>query len=327
MSRSLQLEARSVLGATTILALSVAAVAQTQMPQLADVPKTQTPLPDEKKEPESLPALVVDVGGTVDWAAAGVSPLVTDGWTAVAVGDRLDPTTQIRTGLRSFVNLQFGETTTVSIRSITHASIDQFYRSAKTENVRIGLGYGTVRGGSSEGEVRSDIIVDSPVATLAKRGTEGWEINVEPGTGRFRISLAEYGLVEAVQKLAGDRTRSRLVRPGEYATPANIANVWVKQDIFNRTVAFYSPEAVSEADAEFATQNSRGYAVLAPGGGSALVDLSGRVSADFVLAQTAAGLPAGVLPPNIAIGRPGPIGRPEGNFGTPRTFKAFVPAR
>lgn len=327
MSRSHVIEVRCVLGATTILVLSVAAVAHTQPPQLADVPKTQAPLSDEKKEPESLPALVVDVGGTVDWAVANVSPLGADGWTPVKVGDRLQPTTQIRTGLRSFVNLQFGETTTVSIRSITHASIDQFYRSAKTENIRIGLGYGTVRGGSSEGEVRSDVIVDSPVATLAKRGTEGWEINVEPGTGRFRISLAKYGLVEAVQKLAGDRTRSRLVRPGEYATPANIANLWVKQDIFNRVVAFYPPEAVSEADAEFAAQNSRGYAVLAPGGGSALIDISGRVNASFVLAQTAAGLPAGALPPNIAIGRPGAIGRPEGNFGTPRTFQALAPVR
>ncbi len=281
---------------------------------------------ESNKESKPQPATVIDVGGSVDWAVAGISPLAKEGWTPVKVGDKLEPATQIRTGLRSFVNLQFGATTTVSVRSITHASIAQFYRSATTENVRIDLGYGTVRGGSSEGEVRSDVIVDSPVATLAKRGTEGWEISVEPATGRFRISLAEHGLVEAIQKLSGDRTRSRLVRPGQYATDVDIANMWIKQDIFNRVVAFYSPEALSEADAEFSTYNTTGYSVLAPGGGSAVVDLSGRVSAEFVLSQTGSGFPAGATPPTLAIGLP-PAVRPEGNFGTPRTFKAFVSGR
>ncbi len=276
---------------------------------------------------EPLPAIVIDVRGVVEWAAAGVSPIGTDGWTAVRISDKLDPTTQIRTGLRSFVTFQFGETTTMSIRSITFASIAQFYRSAKTENVRIDLGYGTVRGGSSEGEFRSDVIVDSPVATLAKRGTEGWEINVEPGTRRFRISLAEHGLVDARQKLIGGRAKSRLVRPGEYVTETNIANLWINQDIFNRVVAFYSPGSVTEADAAFDAANNSGYAVLAPGGGSAVFDLSGRVNAEFVLSQIAAsGIGGGPLP-TLAIGRPGVIGRPEGNFGTSRTFKALAPVR
>ena len=248
-------------------------------------------------------AVVIEVVGTVDRASPGVSPLALQGWTAIGLDDRLPPGTQIRTGLRSHVNLRFGETTTVSVRSATHASIDQFYRSATTENVRIGLAYGTVRGGSTEGRLRSDVVVDSTVATLAKRGTEGWQLWVEPMTGRFRVSLARHGLVEAIQKLglAGDRRISRTLRPGEYVTADTIANLWIRQAVFDRIVTFYEANFLTEADAEFTTANTRGFGTLAPGGGTSLVDLSERVSAEFILAQTAGTLPVGQMLPTTAL--------------------------
>jgi hypothetical protein len=274
---------------------------------------------------EALPAVVIEVAGTVERARPGLSPLVSKGWTPVKWKDRLEPGTQIRTGLRSYVHLQFGKTTVVAIRSATHASIDQIYRSATTEHVRLSLGYGTVRGGSVEGKVRSDVVVDSTVATLAKRGTEGWEMRVEPVTGRFRISLAEYGLVEAFQKLRSAKRASRQVRPGEYATDVNIANMWIKQDIFDRNVKFYQAEAVTLADADFMAESTRGYGVLAPGGGSTLADFSGRVSAAFVLEQTARNFPGGLLPTTTVLVPTGPVARPEGHFGTGRTFKVLVP--
>lgn len=302
----------------------VAATANQTTPTSAS-PTTDPKLADETTEKQPLPAVVIEVEGSADWAKVGVSPLANDGWTAIKLDDRLDPGTQIRTGLRSHVNLKFGETTVVSLRSATFAGLDQLYRSANVESVRIGLGYGTVRGGSSEGEFRADVIVDSPIATLAKRGTEGWQMEVEPGTRRFRVSLAEYGLVEAIQKLGQDRTRSKLVRPGEYANGANIANMWIKQNIFDHNVTFYQPESVTAADAEFTLDNTKGVGVLAPGGGSSLVDMSGRVSADFVLRQIAANFPAGISPPTTAVGQSGPISRPEGNFGTSMTFRAMIP--
>lgn len=281
----------------------------------------------DTEEIKPLSAVVLEVGGSVDWAKPGVSALANDGWTGVKVNDRFESGTQIRTGLRSFVNLQFGQTTTVSVRSATYASIDQFYASTKVESVRIGVGYGTVRGGSSEGEVKSDVIVDSPVATLAKRGTEGWEIEVEPMTGRFRVSLAQYGIVEAIQKLSDDRTRSRTVLPGQYATHANIANMWVKQDIFDRNVTFYTPESTTFADAEFGANNTRGYGVLSPGGGMELRDLSQRVSASQILDRTNNDLPPTIPPVNTAIGVRGVLTRPEGNFGTGTSFRAVAPQR
>ncbi len=281
--------------------------------------------PAASSEARPLSALVIEVEGSVDWAKVGVSPLATEGWTVVKLNDRLESGTQIRTGLRSHVNLKFGETTVAGLRSVTFASLDQLHRSANVEHVHIGLGYGTVRGGSSEGEFRANVTVDAPIATLAKRGTEGWQMEVEPGTGRFRVSLADHGLVEAIQKLGQDRSRSRLVRPGEYATDTNIANMWIKQDIFNHNVTFYQPESITEADAEFTLTNTEGYGVLAPGGGSSLMANSSRVSADFVLDQIAANFPPGILPPTTAVGRPRSISRPEGNFGTGLTFKAMTP--
>ncbi len=81
------------------------------------------------KEPfrETLPAIVTEVSGTVEWAKPGVSPLASKGWTPVKWKDRLEPGTQIRTGLRSYVHLRFGKTTVASIRSATNPSIDHIY--------------------------------------------------------------------------------------------------------------------------------------------------------------------------------------------------------
>jgi hypothetical protein len=264
------------------------------------------------------------VQGAVEWARVGVSPLESNGWAPVELNQQLQSGVQIRTGLRSFVNLQFGETTTIALRSATHASLDQLHRSATTETVRIGLGYGVVRGGSTEGTIRSDVRVESTVATLAKRGTEGWEMSVEPMTGRFRISLAEYGLVEAVSKLKNAGRSARTVRPGEYVTDANLANLWIKQDIFDRNVQFYEAHAISVADAEFTAANSRGMGVMAPGGGVTLAAAGGRISSDFAIQQAAQSFPGGTLPPTTVLVPP-PVRRPEGDFGTPTIFKVLIP--
>jgi len=272
-------------------------------------------------QPASVPAArVIEVAGVAHWAPAGTSPLAQKGWTAIRVDDSLTPGTLIRTGLRSHVNLQFGQTTTVSVRSASYASIDQFYREATTETVRVGLGYGTIRGGSSEGKIRADVEVTAPVATLAKRGTEGWEISVEPGTGRFRISLAERGLVEAIKTASGRRIASRTVRPGQYATNTSIANLWINQDIFDRNISFYDAHFLTLSDAEFLASNTGSFSTLEPGGGTDLVKLSGRFNRPGQLIRRPGVIAATTLL-TLPIGVSGPSLRPEGNFGTGGIFK------
>lgn len=301
------------------------APAQAETPPAADASTAAQPGQDpsaaatsnQEEKREQLRAVVSEVKGSAEWALPGVSVLVDDGWTQLKVGDELASGTQIRTGIRGHVNLLFGEGTIVSIRRATHASIDDFYKGATAKRVEIGLGYGTVRGGSSEGELEPDLVVDSPVATLAKRGTEGWEIQVERSSSRFRISLAQSGLVEAISK-AG---RSRTVAPGQYATDATVANLWVNQETFDRAVSFYEPYYVGEADAQFAANNSRTFASVSPGGGRDLRGLTGQNSAAFVASQTpSAGL--GVVPARIVGGGGlGALQSSQGNFGTPSTFK------
>lgn len=288
---------------------------------------SQTEPSNVKDEAQSIPAaIVIEVSGSVQRAESGVSPLASEGWAHIVVGDRLEPGTQIRTGLRSHVNFRFGETTVVSVRSATHASIDQFYESATTERVRIGLAYGTVRGGSSEGPIESDVTVESTVATLAKRGTEGWQMWVEGMSGRFKVSLAKHGLVEAIQKLADGRQVSRLVRPGEYATHNNIANMWINQDIFDRNVQFYHADSITVADTEFTRDNPRGFGVLSPGGGLELVALSGKANAGDRSTLATNLFTAGSTIPATVVFVPDAVDRPEGNFGAGRSFRVLIPS-
>lgn len=301
-----------------LFACAPSVFAQTAGPDTEPVASAPPSTADDAA-PEVASARVIEVSGSVDWASAETSPLVDEGWSPVQLHDELAPGTQIRTGLRSHVNLQFGETTVVSIRSATHASVDQFYRSATTETVRVGLGYGTVRGGSTEGPLEADVQVESTVATLAKRGTEGWQLWVEPTTGRFRVSLADHGLVEAIQRLGPGRTRSKTVRPGEYATPQNMANLWLTQAAFDRNVQFYASETITTADAVAVNRTTRGVGVLSPGAGAGLADYSGRSS----LGRGRTTLPS--IPNQPATMVLQPLARAEGNFGTGTTFRVLRP--
>ena len=57
-----------------------------------------------------------------------------------------------------------------------------------------------VRAGVAEGGLKSDFTIDSPVATLSKRGTWNFALYYERETERFEISLLDRGLVEAIDK-------------------------------------------------------------------------------------------------------------------------------
>jgi hypothetical protein len=277
---------------------------------------TTAPAPEGETEAVTpLTAEVTAVAGTVDRADRGIAATAAEGWTPVKVGDRLAAGTQIRTGRRSSVDLRFGEGTYISVTTPTYASIDAFYRSATAETVRIGLGYGKVRGGSFEGAAHSDVVVDAPTATLAKRGTDGWEIAVEPGTGRFTIALAREGLVEAIRRVGQERADSRLVRPGEYATENNIASLWIRQAVFDRNVTSYESSWVTAADAAWSSENTTGMNVVAPGLGADGWSYAAPGYGTWVMQQLGA-RSGGAAVPGIPVRPARPLDRPEGNFGT-----------
>lgn len=258
-----------------------------------------------------LEAKIVEVDGDVKQAPIGTSTEDRAAWTAINLGDLLSAGTQIRTGFRSHATLLFGTDTVVSIRRMTLASIDDAFADATTKTIRLGLGYGAVRGGSTESELRTDVIVDSTVATLAKRGTEGWQMSVEPSTGRFNIALSRTGLVTALSKLTG---QSREVLPGEYANDLNIMTMWINQEIFDRAVKFYSDESVTEAEAQFAAENTGGNSVLDPGA-------SGGDSFSERNQPTGTGTGGTEAPPDLIQTV---LILPDGDFGFANTFGSLL---
>ncbi len=270
----------------------------------------------------SLKATVVEIKGTVETAPDGADATDPEVWKPIKEGDQLGKNVMIRTGLRSRCVLMFGEEpnqTVISVRRATLARISEFAKTPNEQRIRMGLGYGAIRGGSSEGTLRSDVVINSTVATLAKRGTEGFEIEVEPTTGRFRISLAQSGLVEALSNLSNQR---RSVAPGQYATNGNIAKMWVNQDIFDRCVRFYESEAVSETDLNFIARETTGLSNLGPGG-RGLFETSGRNLGSIAQALQDNG--SNNSPTTLLLPDGLPSVRPEGNFGFGPTFRVVTP--
>jgi len=218
----------------------------------------QTTQPAEPKA-EQLKARVVSVAGAASWAPAAASPTDKQAWQAVQVGDEYDAGTQIKTSLRSAVVLTFGDDTVVKIERMTLASIDQFHKSATTKTTRLGLGYGAVRAGVAEGALRSDFAVDSPVATLSKRGTDGIYFYQEPRTGRFVISLARAGELEILHRI---RQQLRLVRQGENVTQRLLDFILRSQ--LDRNFNFFTG-GLTDAELRFEMRNTTGLSILSPG--------------------------------------------------------------
>ena len=308
------------------LFLTTSVFAQTQTPPAPARPSTGNAPPKPGAKPDAsrkdLQARVIEVKGVVEYAPSDAAPLDVKAWKPVKANMTLGADTQIRTSLRSRCVLMFGEApdqTVISLRRATLANISEYYRTPKEQRVRLGLGYGAIRGGSSEGTLRSDVVIDSTVATLAKRGTEGFEIEVEPVTGQFRISLARSGLVEATAKAAA---RRKHVRAGEYVTQANIARMWVNQSNFDRAVRFFETEAVTRADLRFMVRQTTGISNFGPhvsDAGFPVLQRPRRALLDGL---------RGFADRNdlrTLLLQRDTIRRPEGDFGFGRTFRVLTP--
>jgi len=308
-------------GLTALLIASAAQAQPAPTPQPTPAPAA-TPAPDAEAKRTELEAQVIEVTGKVEYAQLDAKPLDKSAWKKVESDMRLPADTQIRTSLRSRCVLMFGEApdqTVISVRRASLASISDYYRTQNEQRIRLGLGYGAIRGGSSEGELRSDVVIESTVATLAKRGTEGFEMEVEPVSGYYRIALAESGLVEA---LAAGARRGRLVRPGEYVTSATLARLWIQQARFDRNVRFVATEAATYRDLEFLTRRTTGLANVGPFGPEVTVPVRRRV--DPRVLDNVRTLADRRQAHTILLEHFGQY-RPEGNFGLGRTFRVLMP--
>jgi hypothetical protein len=253
-----------------------------------------------------ITARVLEVRGDVKHA-----PLDSSDWQPCRADEEYPEQTVILTGVRSSIKLRIGSDdthTVVVIESASKTIISEAYRTPTTKRVRIGVGYGRIRAGVAEGGLRSDFTVDSPVATLSKRGTWDFGLFYERGTDRFEIFLLDQGLVEAFNKAT--RTRRELL-PGEAVT--HTMRRWADEVQFRRNVPI--PDLLGQGDVEVAFNNleQSGLRVLSPEGGqTVLVDLSSAFAQNQFAALARRSLTA-ALP-----AAPSPRLRPEGFFGTGR---------
>ena len=231
-------------------------------------------------------------------------------WREARADDLLPQGTRIRTRTRAHVLLQFGDDTIVVIERATLASIDQFVKSTDTAAIQLGLGHGSIRGGVSERTLRSDLTIDTPTATLSKRGTIDFRIEYEPSYGRFRISLAEQGLVEALNRILN---QSRDVLPGQYVT--QLMARWIDTAMFDRFIPMISTVGQTSAESWFNVLSHSGFIITLPGAGAEGWSFVGRRGGEL------AGMPP---QPQQDMRRSrfdfsfddGVRNRPEGNFGT-----------
>jgi hypothetical protein len=292
----------AVIFVSALVGLSVVARAQQTPPTTAPATTEATLEPTE--------AVVVKVAGTVR-AAPVVLPPDKPEWKPVHVGDRLGGGTVLRTGLRSSVLLQFGDTTIVKIDRVTSATIDQFYRTAQLQKVELDVGYGSVRAGVAEGALESDMTIQTPVATLTKRGTWNFGVEYEAVTGRFRFFVEDYGLVEALNQLTQKR---QSIAAGQYVTQAMIR--WIERASFARLVPILDIYGLTGTEVQFVEWQDSGQSVVDPGGGLAIYSASGldRTALNNALIGQGVRPPTTLQTPTPTGG--GGINRAEGNFGT-----------
>jgi hypothetical protein len=215
------------------------------------------------------------------------------------------------TGARSSVKFQIGQEepyTALVIESNALTILGEAYKTQERKRTRIGVGRGRIRAGVAEGGLRSDFTVDTPVATLSKRGTWNFGIYFEPGTDRFEVFLLDRGLAEVLNELTQER---RSVQPGQLMTQA--MRRWYEQSQIVRNVPTADLFGQDSELLAFDTAKNDGLGVLEPGGGRS-------VAASFANSQAAAATRPNfprVSPPDLTPPRGIPV-RPEGFFGTGR---------
>ena len=319
--------ARAIAGSIVLLACCVWGFAQNAQPP-ADAPRGKTEsqpaaapanAPGATAAPAAAPtsapadrtpitARVIEVKGDVKHA-----PLDSEDWKACQVGDEYPEQTVILTGVRSSVKFQIGADDTYTALVVEPASktlLSQAYTTADSKRVNIGVGYGRIRAGVVEGGLKSNFTVESPVATLSKRGTWNFGLFYERSTDRFEIFLLDHGLVDAINQLTHEQRR---VNTGEWVT--NAMRRWADQAQLSRNVAI--SDFLGQADASVAFNRLRedGLRVLNPEGGqTVLINLSSAQS-QSAFASTL----RNALPPVLTV-LPGAQGQARGEafFGSGR---------
>lgn len=143
-----------------------------------------------------IEAVAVRIKGQVRAAPVGAKPTDADAWKPVQVGDTLTQGMQVMTGLGSELILRIGDEepyTELKIGRQSLVSLDLLFKTAERKASLVTLGHGDVTIAVDVGGLESDFVVDTPVATLSKRGTEGLYFRYVPLVHEIEAGILETG--------------------------------------------------------------------------------------------------------------------------------------
>jgi hypothetical protein len=189
-------------------------------------------------------------------------------WAPLQVGDELDEMTVILTGFGSKVVLAFADNSTVTIDRATKIGIGEFRKVGNVTTTKLGLKYGSIRADVEKAKGPNDFTVQTPVATLAVRGTAG-DIGY---TGDFGLNMrSEHGVWNMVRGFQ-ERNIEGTEGVGDTLT------MWVNDVLRTVTVVLGDTSAMTPGEVNFVIANAGSGRVIAgstpsgggPGGGSGL---------------------------------------------------------
>ena len=269
---------------------------------------------------------VHEVYGSVKISKIGTDPKMSSEWRPLRAGEEVHANEQIRTGFRGRAKLYAQPATPPTVVMVQGGSLISFEELALRGGVsrsRIGLRYGAIRAGVAEGQVRSDMEISCPVATLSKRGTDIFELSYLKGQFRMSLSPMGRGMLRAFQFQYGSRgnltrTRSRFITPGQFITKNILQAIDSVQ--MDRSINISDPFGMQGSELLFQLLNDGGLSVLFAQG----TDLSSIVAPSEAGQQapdTQTLQPLGATP-----------GRREGDFGIgggliPGVLDAFLKGR
>lgn len=252
----------------------------------------------EDPQPQSQPAAkngdlvyeVVEVQGKAHVAPTGTDPLKNDGWTPIKVGDQLHAGQLVRVfTVRSKVKVVARPADPPTVMLFDRGTLVNISELAIVNGAaksRIQLGYGQIKAGVAEGTVRSDMEIESPVATLSKRGTDIF--GMEYGNGQYKMFLTDKGrgLIQAIQTQAtayGSQrlNEARFVTPGQFITHQLLRAIDNVQ--FDREVNVNDVFGLGKSDSLFSMLNDRGLGVFLNPNGTLQLSQPGGVPQPFQL--------------------------------------------
>lgn len=220
-------------------------------------------------EAQDTTAVAAVVQGKVFQAPIGTPATEAGAWTPVAQGDRIGPGQQIRTSLRSTVLLQFGNDTAIQVRPMSLASISELFETASQRSTKLGLAYGAIRGSVVEKGLRTDLVIETPTATLSKEGTENWEMMQVAHSNAWFAQGPTQGMIAVRDGLTG---RVERVSFPQLLNFFNMADLSTQRTIAQRVVQMYENQYLSSGEADFETFFKTGNSVIGPGLGSQAYD-------------------------------------------------------